>query len=163
MKTAVIAFGSNLSEPAKQVARAVAAVEALPEIETLTVSPFYLSAPVGYADQPDFVNAVAVVQIAADCTAERLLAALHGIEEQFGRVRSFRNAPRTLDLDLIDFDGESRATLFLVLPHPRAHERGFVMRPLADIAPDYVVGVHGRAADLAAALGDDGLCRLAAQ
>lgn len=157
MKTAVIAFGSNLEQPEQQVARAIDAVATLPEIVVLTASPLYVSAPVGYTDQPDFVNAVALVQTAPDCSAEQLLAALHGIEAQFGRVRSFRNAPRTLDLDLVDFNGEQRKTDKLTLPHPRAHERAFVMRPLTDVAPDYVVGGHGCAAELAAALGEDGL------
>lgn len=160
MKTAIIAFGSNLQQPALQVKRAIEAVAALPEILVLNASPLYVSAPVGYTDQPDFVNAVAVVQTAADCRAEQLLAALHRIEAQFGRVRSFRNAPRTLDLDLIDFHGENHQSSTLTLPHPRAHERSFVMRPLADIAPDYIIGTHGSAAELAVILGENGLCRL---
>ena len=82
------------------------------------------------------------------------------MEQAFGRERTFRNAPRTLDLDLIDFHHEIWQTDTLTLPHPRAHERGFVMCPLAEIAPDYVLGNHGRAADLARALADDGIVRL---
>lgn len=159
-RQAVIALGSNLHAPQQQVLRALDAVAALPEILALQASPLYLSAPVGYADQPDFVNAVALAEVAACCTAPQLLQRLQGIEEQFGRVRSFRNAPRTLDLDLIDFNGEVCADADLILPHPRAHERSFVMHPLADIAPDYVLGAHGTAARLAAALGDGGLLRL---
>lgn len=159
--TAYIALGSNLAEPEIQLRRALSALGEVDGVVLRAVSSFYRTAPVGYLEQPDFVNAVACVQ--TELAPLALLHVLHDIEAAAGRERHFRNAPRTLDLDLIDFDGESRATAFLVLPHPRAHERGFVMRPLADIAPDYVVGVHGRAADLAAALGDDGLCRLSAQ
>lgn len=160
MNTVLIAFGSNLHNPADQVVRAAAAVAGLDEIVSFRLSPLYLSAPVGYTEQPDFVNAVALAEVAAACTAPQLLRRLHEIEEKFGRVRTFRNAPRTLDLDLIDFKGEVWGQNDLILPHPRAHERAFVMRPLADIAPDYVLGGHGSAADLAAALGEGGLRRL---
>lgn len=158
--TALIAFGSNLENPAEQVRRAIAAVAALPVIRSLQASSLYLSAPVGYADQPDFVNAVALVE--ADCGARELLHLLQDIETRFGRVRSFRNAPRTLDLDLIDFAGSTSDDAELTLPHPRAHQRSFVMLPLAEIAPDYPLGSHGSARDLAQALGSEGIEKLGA-
>lgn len=158
--TALIAFGSNLENPAEQVRRAIAAVAALPVIRSLQASSLYLSAPVGYADQPDFVNAVALVE--ADCGARELLHLLQDIETRFGRVRSFRNAPRTLDLDLIDFAGSTSDDAELTLPHPRAHQRSFVMLPLAEIAPDYPLGGHGSARDLAQALGSEGIEKLGA-
>jgi 2-amino-4-hydroxy-6-hydroxymethyldihydropteridine diphosphokinase len=158
--TALIAFGSNLENPAEQVRRAIAAVAALPVIRSLQASSLYLSAPVGYADQPDFVNAVALVE--ADCGARKLLHLLQDIETRFGRVRSFRNAPRTLDLDLIDFAGSTSDDAELTLPHPRAHQRSFVMLPLAEIAPDYPIGSHGRARDLVQALGSTGIEKLGA-
>ena len=152
---AVIALGSNLAEPARQVRAALSALEAHPQIQIEKTSSLYVTAPVGYDDQPDFVNAVCSVRTSLDGVS--LLAVLNRIEADFGRERTFRNAPRTLDLDIIDFDGISSNDLHLTLPHPRAHERSFVMKPLAEILPDFVLGGHGRAADLAAALGDEGI------
>ena len=152
---AVIALGSNLAEPARQVRAALSALEAHPQIQIEKTSSLYLTAPVGYDNQPDFVNAVCSVRTSLDGVS--LLAVLNRIEADFGRERTFRNAPRTLDLDIIDFDGISSDDPHLTLPHPRAHERSFVMKPLAEILPDFVLGRHGRAADLAAALGDEGI------
>ena len=152
---AVIALGSNLAEPVRQVRDALSALEAHPQIQIEKTSSLYLTAPVGYDNQPDFVNAVCSVRTSLDGVS--LLAVLNRIEADFGRERTFRNAPRTLDLDIIDFDGISSSDPHLILPHPRAHERSFVMKPLAEILPDFVLGGHGRAADLAAALGDEGI------
>ena len=152
---AVIALGSNLAEPARQVRAALSALEAHPQIQIEKTSSLYVTAPVGYDDQPDFVNAVCSVRTSLDGVS--LLAVLNRIEADFGRERTFRNAPRTLDLDIIDFDGISSDNPHLTLPHPRAHERSFVMKPLAEILPDFVLGGHERAADLAAALGDEGI------
>ena len=152
---AVIALGSNLAEPARQVRAALSALEAHSQIQIEKTSSLYVTAPVGYDDQPDFVNAVCSVRTSLDGVS--LLAVLNRIEADFGRERTFRNAPRTLDLDIIDFDGISSDDPHLTLPHPRAHERSFVMKPLAEILPDFVLGGHGRAADLAAALGDEGI------
>lgn len=152
---AVIALGSNLAEPARQVRAALSALEAHPQIQIEKTSSLYLTAPVGYDNQPDFVNAVCSVRTSLDGVS--LLAVLNRIEADFGRKRTFRNAPRTLDLDIIDFDGISSNDPHLTLPHPRAHERSFVMKPLAEILPDFVLGEHGRAADLAAALGEEGI------
>ena len=157
---AVIALGSNLAEPARQVRAALSALEAHPQIQIEKTSSLYVTAPVGYDDQPDFVNAVCSVRTSLDGVS--LLAVLNRIEADFGRERTFRNAPRTLDLDIIDFDGISSNDPHLTLPHPRAHERSFVMKPLAEILPDFVLGGHGRAADLAAALGEEGIRLLAA-
>ena len=148
-------MGSNLAEPARQVRAALSALEAHPQIQIEKTSSLYLTAPVGYDNQPDFVNAVCSVRTSLDGVS--LLAVLNRIEADFGRERTFRNAPRTLDLDIIDFDGISSDDQHLTLPHPRAHERSFVMKPLAEILPDFVLGGHGRAADLAAALGDEGI------
>lgn len=159
-QTAIIALGSNLDNPQEQIKQAIAAIKKLPEIVSLTVSSLYCSTPVGYKEQPDFINAVALAKVHANCTAEQLLHVLQQIEQDFGRVRSFQNAPRTLDLDLIDFNHEISHDALLTLPHPRAHERSFVMQPLAEIAPDYPIGTHGCAADLATQLGNAGIVRL---
>ena len=150
---AVIALGSNLANPAEQVRAALDELAAHPHIRLEKASSLYLTAPVGYDDQPDFVNAVCAVKTSLDGVA--LLAELNRIEAEFGRKRTFRNAPRTLDLDIIDFDGIRSDDPHLTLPHPRAHERSFVMLPLAEILPDFELGEHGRAADLAQALGKD--------
>lgn len=155
LKSAVIALGSNLQQPAQQIRAALAALAAHPQIQIERTSSLYLTAPVGYADQPDFVNAVCAVQTSLDAVA--LLAVLNQIETNFGRERTFRNAPRTLDLDIIDYNHENSEDPHLTLPHPRAHERSFVMVPLAEILPDFELGQHGKAADLAAALGGDGI------
>lgn len=158
MNQVIIAFGSNLANPIQQIQNAIAQLTALPEIQDCRVSSLYRTAPVGYADQPDFINAVAMLH--TPCTAPELLKLLQKIENAFGRVRTFQNAPRTLDLDIVDFNHEKWDTAELTLPHPRAHQRGFVMLPLAEIAPDYVLGEHGCAAQIAANLPDDGIARL---
>lgn len=158
-KPAIVALGSNLEQPAQQVAAALRTIAAHPHIRLVKSSSLYLSAPVGYADQPDFVNAVCALETAL--SGVDLLAELNQIEAEFGRERTFRNAPRTLDLDIIDYNGESSNDPHLTLPHPRAHERSFVMLPLAEILPDFVLGEHGKAADLAAALGSEGIALLA--
>lgn len=159
MNTAIIAFGSNLLNPVQQVVQAIDAVKQLPRIYNVRVSSLYRSAPVGYADQPDFINAVAMLQ--TEMTALALLHALQDIEAVFGRERSFRNAPRTLDLDLIDFNHQISHDVELTLPHPRAHERAFVMVPLAEIAPEFVLGQYGSARILAAKLDSSDLVRVA--
>jgi 2-amino-4-hydroxy-6-hydroxymethyldihydropteridine diphosphokinase len=156
---AVIALGSNLENPVEQVEAALAAIAALPGISLLRRSACYQTAPVGYADQPDFINAVCEVE--TSLAPEALLAALLEVEQAFGRVRTFRNAPRVLDLDLLLVEGVVLNTDFLTLPHPRMHERAFVMLPLADMAADMQVGNHGAAADIAAGLDAAGVQRLA--
>ena len=112
-------------------------------VEVRRVSPWYRTAPVPASDQPWYINAVA--EVSANLTADRLLAELHAVEEAFGRVRSVPNAARLIDLDLLDFRGQTapggpgKATL----PHPRMTGRAFVLRPLADLAPDWRHPVTG--------------------
>lgn len=160
MKTAMIALGSNLDQPVQQIRAACARLQQLPHSRVLKISSLYRSTPVGYLDQPDFINAVLMLETSLD--PYELLAQLQQIEEDFGRVRSFTNAPRTLDLDVIDYEGVAQDDPHLILPHPRAVERVFVMRPLAEITPDYCL--HGQsAAEIAETLGDDGIVRLTAE
>lgn len=147
---AVVALGANLHQPEEQLRSALSALDQIAGIKLVSVSAFFCTKPVGYANQPDFVNAVALMR--TTLSARLLLQTLQAVEQQFGRMRTFRNAPRTLDLDIIDYDHQSVDDSDLQLPHPRAHERAFVMVPLADIAPDYSIGRHGCAADLAARL-----------
>lgn len=145
----IIALGSNLADPARQIRAAVEAIAALAHTHIRAVSALYRTTPVGYADQPDFINAVLHAVTALDAPA--LLAALQRIEACAGRERSFRNAPRTLDLDIIDYGGRTYSNDTLQLPHPRAYERGFVMIPLAEIAPDYRLPGHPETAAIQAA------------
>ena len=134
MSRAVIALGSNLGRREENLEKALEALGALPGTEVAAVSSVYETEPVGYADQPRFLNMAAVVETAL--SARALLGACLGIEAALGRVRSFPNAPRTLDLDLLVVEGESAADPELTLPHPRMGERGFVLAPLRDLFPD---------------------------
>ena len=158
LQIAFVALGANLDDPSAQVLAAIDALGALDHTRLLKASPLYCSEPVGYLDQPEFVNAVAMLETAL--APQVLLDVLFQIEQRFGRERSFRNAPRTLDLDLL-LHGESVIdTEVLTLPHPRMHERAFVLLPLLDIAPDCIIPGRGAAADYLAACTEQRLQRL---
>lgn len=131
--TAYIGLGANLAEPRAQLAAAFDELGGLPLTRLVARSSLYRSAPLGYAEQPDFVNAVARVE--TGLPPERLLAALHEIETRHGRERSFPNAPRTLDLDLLLYDDVVRHDGTVNLPHPDIGRYAFVLGPLAEIAP----------------------------
>ncbi|MHB1353909.1 MAG: 2-amino-4-hydroxy-6-hydroxymethyldihydropteridine diphosphokinase [Thiobacillus sp.] len=146
---ATIGLGANLNDPAAQVEYALAELDRLPATRLLARSSLYASSPVGYVDQPDFINAVAQVETALAPRA--LLAALLDIEQRHGRERSFRNAPRTLDLDLLLYGGARFHEEGLTLPHPRMHERAFVLLPLLEIAGQTVIPGRGPAAGWLAA------------
>lgn len=147
---AYIALGANLKRPADQVRAGVEELAMLPDTRLAGVSSLYRSAPVGYVDQPEFVNAVACIETAL--APKALLDALLEIERRYGRVRDFPNAPRTLDLDIALY-GESEVNeTGLAIPHPRLSERAFVLVPLAEIAPDAVVPGRGRVRDLLAGI-----------
>lgn len=159
MTVAFVGVGSNLDQPVRQVTDALAELDGLPHSRVVKRSSLYRSAPVGYAQQPDFVNAVA--QLETGISADRLLAELQEIEARHGRVRSFANAPRTLDLDLLMFEKLQSKTERLTLPHPRMHERAFVLKPLVEVAPAVSIPGLGKAADLLARLGDQDVERIA--
>ena len=143
---AFIGLGANLDDPRRQVQQAFRELDAIPHTRVVGTSSLYRSEPLGYAKQPSFVNAVA--QIETGLPAERLLAELHEIEARHGRSRSFANAPRTLDLDLLLY-GELVLDLpHLKIPHPRMHERAFVLLPLVEIAPHAEVPGRGPARTL---------------
>ncbi len=149
---ATIGLGANLNDPAAQVEYALAELDRLPGTRLLARSSLYASAPVGYVDQPDFINAVA--QVETDLAPRALLMALLDIEHRHGRARSFRNAPRTLDLDLLLYGDAHFHEEGLTLPHPRMTERGFVLLPLLEIAPEASIPGHGRAASWLASCAD---------
>jgi 2-amino-4-hydroxy-6-hydroxymethyldihydropteridine diphosphokinase len=134
---AYVGFGGNLGDPAKTL-RAAAADLGRRAGRLAAASPVYRSDPVGLTDQPPFLNAVAAIDTELDPDA--LLDVLLAVEAEHGRVRDVRWGPRTLDLDLVSFDDVMRDDPRLTLPHPRAHEREFVLRPLCDIAPDLPLG-----------------------
>ena len=134
MTAAFVGLGSNLQDPVRQVESAFDELDRLPHTRVVKRSSLYRTAPVGHAEQPDFVNAVAQLETALP--ADRLLDELQAIEARHGRVRSFRNAPRTLDLDLLLYGKLVLSTERLTLPHPRMRERAFVLDPLREIAPD---------------------------
>jgi 2-amino-4-hydroxy-6-hydroxymethyldihydropteridine diphosphokinase len=133
MTQAYVGLGANLGEPSKSIEQAFRELDALPRTRVKARSPLYRASPIGHADQPDFVNAVAELRTAL--TPGELLAALLEIEARHGRERSFANAPRTLDLDLLLYGEEVLESERLTVPHPRMHERAFVLKPLLDIAP----------------------------
>ena len=136
-----IALGANLDHPLYGPPRRAleAALEELGrrDVAVLRISPWYRTAPVPASDQPWYVNAVAEVE--TSLSADALLARLHEVEDAFGRVRTVPNAARRIDLDLLDFHGEIAAggPGRAILPHPRMEGRAFVLRPLADLAPDW--------------------------
>lgn len=138
MRDPVIAYvglGANLGDAVAAVRDALAALAAMPQTRLLQASRVYRSAPVD-AGGPDFINAVAAVE--TRLTAPALLGALQALEQAAGRERPYRNAPRTLDLDLLLYGGGRIASAALTVPHPRLRERAFVLRPLAEIAPALV-------------------------
>ncbi|QYM78512.1 2-amino-4-hydroxy-6-hydroxymethyldihydropteridine diphosphokinase [Horticoccus luteus] len=128
---ALIGAGANLGDRAATLAAALERLRAAPGIAVLAASSIYETAPVGPVDQPNFLNLVAGVE--TTLTPEALLALLLDVEHAFGRVRSERWGPRTLDLDLLAFEGQTRRTADLQLPHPRMLERSFVLVPLAEL------------------------------
>jgi len=135
----LIGIGGNLESaqfgpPCDTLTAALAALKEK-RIRILTRSGWYRTEPVPRSDQPWFVNAV--VSLATELGAKDLLNALQATERQFGRVRGEPNAPRILDLDILDYQGKVMDTTSLVLPHPRLHERRFVLIPIAEIAPDW--------------------------
>jgi len=137
----LVAIGANLRAPdgasaLESCERAAASLADMPGLRLVAVSPWYETAPIPPSGQPPYVNGVA--RLEGTIAPESLLAQLQAIEAGAGRVRSVANAARTLDLDIIDLNGQVRDGPDPILPHPRAHERAFVLAPLADLAPDWV-------------------------
>lgn len=156
-----IALGANLGDPVVTVQAAVLALRLLPQTQFVAASSLYRTAPVGLKHQPDFINAV--VELLAVSSATTLLDALFGIEARFGRSRSVKDAPRTLDLDLLLYGDAVSDDPQLTLPHPRLHQRAFVLAPLAEIAPLLVIPGRGRVADLLLGCADQQIEKLLPQ
>jgi len=155
---AYIGLGSNLQDPHGQLRRAFADLEGLPDTHVVAKSSLYRSAPIGLLDQPDFVNAVAKISTALK--PQELLKLLLHIEHQHGRERSVRNAPRTLDLDVLLYDEVQLHEHGLTIPHPQMHLRAFVLQPLLEVSPDVSVPGVGQAQGLLQACEDQVLEKL---
>ena len=155
---AVIGLGANLGDARATLAAAVLALTGLPDSRLRATSSTYRSAPVD-SSGPDYLNAVVLLDTRLGPHA--LLAELQRIEQTHGRERPYRNAPRTLDLDLLLYGPRCIETATLVVPHPRLHERAFVLRPLAELAPDLLIPGRGTVADSLAAVRDQRVDKLA--
>jgi len=154
-----IGIGANLGDARANVLDAIARLARLPGARLVQTSSLYRTAPIDSSGD-DYVNAVASLDTSLD--AHALLQALFAIEQAHGRARPYRNAPRTLDLDLLLYDDEIIDDApTLIVPHPRMHERAFVLAPLAEVAPDLVIPGRGPVASLLAGLGDQGVAVLA--
>jgi 2-amino-4-hydroxy-6-hydroxymethyldihydropteridine diphosphokinase len=156
--TAYVGLGSNRDEPRAQVLKAFDELAQLPDSRLAARSPLYRSAPLPPAGQPDYVNAVAGMR--TTLRALGLLAALQTIEARHGRERPYPNAPRTLDLDLLLFGDLRVACDGLTVPHPRMHERAFVLRPLLDLDPAAQIPGRGPAQALLLACAAQAIERL---
>jgi len=152
---AYIGLGSNLEAPVRQLEGALEKLKRIRDTRLLRVSRFYRTRPVGIVDQPDFVNAVA--EISTTLEPRTLLDVLFAIENLQGRKRESHWGPRTLDLDLLLYDSVAMDSPRLQLPHPRMHERAFVLAPLADIDDGLEVGEHGTVRELLEKTGRDGV------
>ncbi|NMF91127.1 2-amino-4-hydroxy-6-hydroxymethyldihydropteridine diphosphokinase [Aromatoleum petrolei] len=155
---AFIALGANLGDAAATLDSAFAALDALPGTRLIARSGLYRTAPIGVTAHPDYLNAVAEVE--TTLPARKLLNTLLTLEALHGRTRETELAPRTLDLDLLLYGDASISQPGLEIPHPRMHQRAFVLVPLAEIAPDTAIPGHGRAADLLDAVGDQRIERI---
>ena len=145
---AVVALGANIGSPREQMDLAVALLREATEVDA--VSSYFVTKPVGGPEQPDYLNAVCILE--SDLPAIDLLAVLQGIEKSLGRERNERWGPRTIDLDLIQYGSLLSAADELELPHPRAHERRFVLEPWFEIEPDAILLTHGKISELLAQL-----------
>ena len=141
---AVVALGANIGNPKEQMDLAVAMLRESTDV--IAVSSYYSTKPVGGPEQPDYINAVCILE--SDLPAMDLLSLLHGIEKSLGRERIQRWGPRTIDLDLIQYGALLSAAAELELPHPRAFERRFVLEPWHEIEPDALLLTHGKISEL---------------
>jgi len=153
----VFALGSNLGDRRDILQGCVDAIAGIPEVQLMAVSPVYETVPVGGPPQPDYLNAVLLARTTLPSRA--LLDQLHQVEAAFSRLREVRWGPRTLDIDIITVDSEVCADPELTLPHPRAHERAFVLAPWHDVDPRAVLPGYGDVATLLAATDTSGIRR----
>jgi 2-amino-4-hydroxy-6-hydroxymethyldihydropteridine diphosphokinase len=141
---AVISLGANIGNPEEQMQLAIAMLREATDV--IALSSIYTTEPVGGPEQPNYLNAICIAE--SDLPAADLLALLHGIEKTLGRERVERWGPRTIDLDLIQYGTILSSAEELEIPHPRAHERKFVLEPWLEIEPDAILLTHGKVSDL---------------
>ena len=166
MHVAFVGLGSNLGNdrngifesPKQQLLNAIQSIDNQTTIHLLKTSPFYQTQAIGPGDQPDYINAA--IKIETSLSAHQLLLALQSIENQQGRVRKERWGARTLDLDILVFDQLIENSEQLILPHPRAHERAFVLAPLNDLDPNLVIPKRGNISSLLANCSMQGIVKL---
>jgi 2-amino-4-hydroxy-6-hydroxymethyldihydropteridine diphosphokinase len=158
---AFVALGANLQDPVAQVRSGARALAALDRTRRCSCSSLYRTAPIGDTNQPAFINAVC--ELETDLPPRDLMQALLDIELAHGRVRDRPGGPRTLDLDLLWYDGQVLQEPALTLPHPRLHERAFVLYPLYELAPGLEIPGQGRVEDLLPACQGQVVERLAEQ
>lgn len=155
-RRAYIGLGANLGDPPAQLREALRLIGARPGIRVVATSQLYRSAPLGPGAQRDYCNAVCAVD--TDLNPDRLLTHLHDVERQMGRERPpERWAPRLIDLDLLHYERVKMKTSRITLPHPEMHKRNFVLVPLAELASELELPGVGIVAELATALGREGL------
>ena len=142
MAKSLLSLGSNLGDSKALISDALEDITRTEGVTVLKQSSLYITKPVGFLDQDDFVNAAALVETSLD--AHELLKAMQSLEQKYKRVRLFKDGPRTLDIDIIAYDEVVMNTDDLILPHPRMHERAFVLSPLNEIVPDYQVSLHNK-------------------
>ena len=145
---AVVALGANIGNPQEQMDLAVAMLKESTQV--IALSSYYITKPVGGPEQPDYINAICILE--SELPAVELLSLLHGIEKSLGRERLEKWGPRTIDLDLIQYGSLLSKAEELELPHPRAYERRFVLEPWHEIEPDAVLLTHGKISELLAQL-----------
>ena len=146
MHSIFIGLGSNLDGPQQIIKDAIHIINEIDDVNINAISSLYETGPVGFLDQPNFINAV--IQISSSINYDELLIKLFEIERMFGRVREKKNGPRTLDLDILLFDDLILESKSLIIPHPRMHERLFVLIPLLEISPKIIIPKYGSASSL---------------
>ena len=158
MSKIYIALGSNLDEPSEQIYKAINSIDAVDDLSVTHISSLYKTKPIGKIDQPDFINAV--IEVEGDISPENLHAALQAIETQAGRIRIELNEPRTLDLDILLIDDLIMKTKKLTVPHPRMHQRQFVIVPLFEINPKLNIPGIGPINKILKSLPDQGVVKI---
>jgi len=153
-----IALGSNLEDPINQLTTAISIIESTSDFKLLDKSSFYETAPIGFTNQPNFINAV--IKINSEQSPHNILCALQKIEHESGRIRIKKNEPRTLDLDILLIDNLVLDTPTLTVPHPRMHERLFTLMPLLEIDPNFSMPHFGSIKKLASLVTSQSITRI---
>ena len=158
MSKIYIALGSNLEEPSQQIYKAINLIDAIDKLSVTDKSSLYKTKPIGKIDQPDFINAA--IEVEGNISPENLHAALQNIETQAGRIRIELNEPRTLDLDILLIDDLIMKTKKLTIPHPRMHQRQFVIVPLFEINQELNIPGIGSIDEILKSIPDQGVVKI---